>query len=131
MDSRPARVQNPRMAPWTDEAVGRRVFLEDSRRNGQFARITWHADARQFVLSNWEGNLCVGATRVGVEEATAMVHVLTEGIADAASRPVEPPSMPPSPLTLREHVAAWWRARGRRAAVLPFRTERAQRRRSA
>jgi hypothetical protein len=65
----------------------RRVFVEDARRNGQFLRVTWHAEQQQFVVSNWDDNLCVGATRVRVEDVPELVSLLVEGLAQAAVSP--------------------------------------------
>ena len=67
----------------------RRVFVEDARRNGQFLRVTWHGEQKQFVVSNWEGNLCVGATRVPVEDVPDLVSLLVEGLADATAPAAE------------------------------------------
>jgi hypothetical protein len=96
--------------------VRARVFVEDARRNGQFLRATWHGERQQFVLSNWEGTVCVGATRVPVTEAPALVALLVEGMADAAARPCAPAP----PRTLRQHLRVWWGERGHRATVLPL-----------
>jgi hypothetical protein len=63
----------------------RRVFVEDARRNGQFLRVTWHGEQQQFVVSNWDGNLCVGATRVPVESIPELVSLLVDGLAEAAT----------------------------------------------
>jgi hypothetical protein len=98
--------------------AGPRLFVEDSRRNGGFLRVTWHGDEQQFVVSNWEGNLCVGATRVSVEEVPGLVGLLAEGLADAAARAGA--ADPPAPRTLLQHLRAWWRDRGRTAVVLPL-----------
>lgn len=96
----------------------RRVFVEDVRRNGQFLRVTWHGESQQFVVSNWDDTVCVGATRVDVADAPELVGVLVEGIADAATQPAV---IEPGPRSLREHLTAWWRDRGRQAIVLPLR----------
>lgn len=61
----------------------RRVFVEDARRNGQFLRVTWHGDHQQFVVSNWDDDVCVGATRVPLEGVPELVSLLVEGLADA------------------------------------------------
>ena len=98
----------------------RRVFVEDVRRNGQFLRVTWHADEHQFVVSNWDDNVCVGATRVPVAGVPDLVGLLVEGMADATRTRASP--RPPA--SLREHLAAWWRERGGRAVVLPLRSGR-------
>jgi hypothetical protein len=69
----------------------RRVFVEDARRNGQFLRVTWHAEQQQFVVSNWDDNLCVGATRIPVDQVPELVSLLVDGLAEAAS-PTPPPA---------------------------------------
>jgi hypothetical protein len=99
-----------------------RVFVEDARHNGQFLRATWHGERQQFVLSNWEGAVCVGATRVPVDEAPALVGLLVEGLAEAAARPVAPAP----PRTLRQHLHAWWGERGHRATVVPLSAVRSE-----
>jgi hypothetical protein len=107
----------------------RRVFVEDARRNGQFLRVTWHGDRQQFVVSNWEDTVCVGATRVPVAQAPELVGLLVEGLADAASQPRPVAAVP---RTLVEHLTAWWQERSHRAPVVPLRRRRADRhRRSA
>jgi hypothetical protein len=95
-----------------------RVFIEDARRDGGFLRVTWHPEARQFVISNWEDSVCVGATRVPLEGAPELVALLVDGIADAAQPRT---AVTPVPRTLREHLHAWWRGRAPQAQVLPFR----------
>jgi hypothetical protein len=105
------------------------VFVEDVRGNGQFLRVTWHGDKQQFVVSNWEDSVCVGATRVPVAGAADLVGVLVEGIADAAARP---PVAPPAPRSLVDHLRAWWEGRVHRAPVVALRSRVADRtRRSA
>lgn len=110
-----------------------RIHVEDARHNGQFLRVTWHGDRQQFVVSNWDGNACVGATRVPVAEVPALVGVLVTGLADAAARS---PRRVSEPRTLREHLRAWWRDRTTTAAIHELRrvapeARAAQRRRSA
>jgi hypothetical protein len=104
----------------------RRVFVEDERRDGKFLRITWHPDRRTFVVSTWDGSVCVGATRVAVEAAPELIDVFARGLADAAA-----PATRPKPRTLREHLRAWWRGRGSSAEVLPIETARRADQRSA
>ena len=74
----------PRVVP-----ARRRVFVEDARRNGQFLRVTWHAEQQQFVVSNWDDNLCVGATRVPVEHVPELVSLLVDGLAEASAPAAE------------------------------------------
>jgi hypothetical protein len=106
-----------------------RVLVDDTRRNGAFLRITWHADGRQFVVSNWDGQVCVGATQVSVEDAPRIMALLAEGLADAASHPVE--SEPPAPASLRRLLVDWWRGRRRTAVITELRDRVARRGRRA
>lgn len=94
----------------------RRVFVEDERRDGKFLRMTWHPDRRTFVVSTWDGSVCVGATRVPVADAPALIEVLAHGLADAAT-----PSEPRGRLSLRQHLRVWWRERTAAAAVVELR----------
>ncbi len=103
------------------------MFVEDARRNGQFLRVTWHGERRQFVVSNWEDTLCVGATRVSVDEAPELIGVLAGGLADA----VTVAASRRGPQSLSEHLRVWWRERGRRALVVPIHDLRDRARRSA
>jgi hypothetical protein len=109
------------------DATGtRRVFIEDERRDGKFLRMTWHPDRRSYVVSTWDGTVCVGATRIGVDAAPELIGVLAHGLADAARpSPVAAPTQ--QRLTLREHVRIWWRQRVARAAVLEIRHARSAR----
>ena len=60
-----------------------RVFVEDLRHDGKFLRATWHPDSGAFVISHWQGDVCVAATRVRAEDAARLVGLLTNGMADA------------------------------------------------
>jgi hypothetical protein len=97
----------------------RRAFVEDARRNGQFMRITWHRDRQQFVVSNWDGTVCVGATRVLAADAPALIDVLAHGLADAAADGQT--AAAPAPTSLADHLRAWWRERSRRPEGDPVR----------
>jgi hypothetical protein len=98
----------------------RRVFVEDERRDGKFLRMTWHPDRRTFVVSTWEGAVCVGAARIRVEQAPPLIEVLAWGLADAAAGPIEPPQR----LTLREHLRTWWRQRTATAPIMELHPDR-------
>lgn len=104
-----------------DRQARRRAFVEDARRNGQFLRITWHRDRQQFVVSNWDGTVCVGATRVRVEEAPALLDVVARGLADAAVDGPVAAGTAPAPAGLVEHLRTWWRERSLRTAGDPAR----------
>jgi hypothetical protein len=64
---------------------GRRAVIEDTRRDGAWLRTTWHADAGVFVISHWEDDVCVAATRIAVENASDLIAVLVAGLAQSAS----------------------------------------------
>lgn len=101
----------------------RRVFVEDERRDGKFLRTTWHPDRRTFVVSTWDGAVCVGAARIRVEQAPPLIEVLARGLADAAVEPVAPVE-PSQRLSLREHLRTWWRERTATAAIIELRHDR-------
>ncbi len=106
-----------------------RVLVDDTRRNGAFLRVTWHPEGRQFVVSNWDGQVCVGATRVDVQDAARIMGLLADGLADAASRP--PTEEPRAPSSLRQVLLDWWRARRRTATITELRDRVARRGRTA
>jgi hypothetical protein len=66
---------------WAD---GRRVVIEDDRRDGHWLRTTWHAERGVFVISHWADDVCVAATRIPVEAAAELIEVLVNGLASTA-----------------------------------------------
>lgn len=80
------------MAESSSWPLDRRVFVEDTRRDGSFLRVTWHADSQQFVVSHWDGDLCVAATRVPVDAAPDLIALLTRGLAEVAGQSPKPDS---------------------------------------
>ena len=66
-------------------AFGRRVVVEDVRRNDTFMRVTWHDDVRVFVVSHWRGDVCVAATRIGADAAPDLVNLLVRGLAESTA----------------------------------------------
>jgi hypothetical protein len=75
-------------------SLGNRVFVEDSRSNGTFLRVTWHPDGQQFVVSHWRDDGCVAATRVPVDAAPDLIGVLVRGLSDAAQHGETPMASP-------------------------------------
>lgn len=86
LDRRFRRAHTERVAEghW---AYGRRVIVEDVRRDDTFMRVTWHADERIFVVSHWRGDLCVAATRIPVVAAPELVNLLVKGLAESTATP--------------------------------------------
>ena len=68
-------------------AFGRRVIVEDVRRDDTFMRVTWHAEERIFVVSHWRGEVCVAATRIPIDAAPELVNVLVKGLAESSADP--------------------------------------------
>jgi hypothetical protein len=98
----------------------RRVFIQDSRGGEGFLRATWHAEGRTVVFSTWEGDLCVGATRIRVEDSAELIGLLARALAEASttvpssSAPLSGPPSAPVVHSWRQRLAAWVRqARGR------------------
>lgn len=75
-----------------------RVFVEDARRNGSYLRATWHPERRLFTISTWTGEVCTGAVRLPAAQATEIVGLMVDGLAELATpmdaRP-EPGAAPP------------------------------------
>jgi hypothetical protein len=66
-------------------SLGRRVVVEDIRRDDTFMRVTWHAESNVFVVSHWRGEVCVAATRIPPEAAPDLINLLVKGLAESAS----------------------------------------------
>ena len=60
-----------------------------------FLRVTWHPEHSAFVLSHWQHDVCVAATRVAAEDVAPVVALLTNGLADALSSTRQTPPAPP------------------------------------
>jgi hypothetical protein len=60
-----------------------------------FLRVTWHPEHSAFVLSHWQQDVCVAATRVAAEDIAPVVALLTNGLADAVVASREAPAAPP------------------------------------
>jgi hypothetical protein len=79
-----------------------RAFLLDARGDGQYLRATWHPNGRLFVLSHWQDDVCVAATRIDVAEAGELISLLAAGLADAATV-----ATPPAPGRVESAVIPW------------------------
>ena len=60
-----------------------------------FLRVTWHPEHSAFVLSHWQQDVCVAATRVAAEDVAPVVALLTNGVSDALVASREAPPAPP------------------------------------
>jgi hypothetical protein len=88
----------------------RRVFIEDVRRDGTFLRVTWHSDRSAFVISHWQRDVCVAATRVAAQDVAELSALLANGLADAlATAQAQPPSSPSGPGGWGSSWRRFWR----------------------
>jgi hypothetical protein len=70
---------------WT--AVIPRVLIEDVRAGGRFLRVTVHEDSGVIVVSHWEGDECVAATRIPVGAAPELIELVQEAVERGRSSP--------------------------------------------
>lgn len=69
-------------------AFERRVYVEDPRLDGSYLRVTWHPESAQFVVSHWQGEVCIAASRVPVAAAPQLIGLLANGLGQAANVPL-------------------------------------------
>jgi hypothetical protein len=77
--------------------------------------VTWHADAGQFNVTTWHGDVCSGSVRVRADDAPVLIAALADGMADALATATEraEPAAPASPGEPRWRI---WLHRLRRTA---------------
>ena len=88
-------------------AFGRRVLIEDARRDGSYLRTTWHAERHAFVVSTWRGEVCTGAVRVPVAAAGELASLLIDGLTHAATTPAVREAKTPSRPDPLARARAW------------------------
>ena len=72
-----------------------------------FLRVTWHSEHSAFVVSHWDRDVCVAATRVAAKDVADVVALLTNGLTDAL---VSADAKPPAPPTGQvESLRSLWR----------------------
>ena len=102
-----------------------RVLIADVRDDGTYIRVTWHSERATFVLSHWDNDRCIAATRVSVDDVPQLIRLLTDGLANAlANERAEPPAARSVPLSSWATLTRWFtRLRRRRpvADVVPLR----------
>jgi hypothetical protein len=54
----------------------------DVRGQGRTLRVSWHHEAELVVLSLWSENVCTGTFRLAKDDAPALIHALTVGLAE-------------------------------------------------
>lgn len=63
-----------------------RAVVADASGSDRSARLTWHAEVGRFTLSHWVGQACVAQVEVSPEDASELLAVLAEGVADSMPR---------------------------------------------
>ena len=102
-----------------------RVLIADVRDDGTYIRVTWHAERSTFVLSHWDNNGCIAATRVSVDDVPQLIGLLTNGLADALANERATPQTAGMARRQRwTHLTRWFRRQRRPrpvADVVPLR----------
>lgn len=86
-----------------------RVLIADVREDGTYIRVTWHSERSTFVLSHWDNDGCIAATRVSVDDVPQLIGLLTNGLADALA---QERATPPAARTRRQtwtQLTRWFR----------------------
>jgi len=63
-----------------------RATVADAAGSECSARLTWHPDAERFTLTHWAGLICVAQIEVSPEDASELLAVLAEGVAETMPR---------------------------------------------
>jgi len=63
-----------------------RATVADAAGSECSARLTWHPDAERFTLTHWAGLICVAQIEVSPEDASKLLAVLAEGVAESMPR---------------------------------------------
>jgi hypothetical protein len=63
---------------WTSTL--QRLFVEDVRENQAFLRVTVHEDAGVVVVSHWQGDVCVAATRIALTAVPDLIELLAAAL---------------------------------------------------
>ena len=50
--------------------------------DNRFLRVTWHPEGAQFVISHWQGDVCLAATRVA-DDTPELLAFLANGLASS------------------------------------------------
>jgi hypothetical protein len=60
-----------------------RAVVADASGSDRSARLTWHPKERVFTLSHWVGLVCVAQVEVSPEDASELLAVLADGVAES------------------------------------------------
>ena len=101
-------------------AMARRIYVPDVRGDDSYLRMTWHAEQRVVVVSQWDGPVCTAATRLDVADAPEIISFLAGTLADAATvRPAETVEVTTSPEPWWRRWTARWRRPQAKVVAMP------------
>ena len=63
----------------------RRHSFVDARNDGRQMEVTWHEEASVVVISLWQGGTCRSTFRMPIEDAPALIGILSSALGDAVS----------------------------------------------
>ena len=101
-------------------AMTRRIYVPDVRGDDSYLRMTWHAEQRVVVVSQWDGPVCTAATRLDVADAPEVISFLAGTLADAATvRPAETVEVTTAPEPWWRRWTARWRRPHAKLVAMP------------
>jgi hypothetical protein len=63
-----------------------RAVVADTSGSARSVRLTWHPEVGRFTLSHWVGLICAAQVEVSPEDASELLAVLAEGVAESMPR---------------------------------------------
>jgi hypothetical protein len=66
------------------------VLIPQALGADQFLRVTWHEGRRVIVFSHWEGDHCVAATPVRIDDIGELAELTVSALANSIAGPAEP-----------------------------------------
>jgi hypothetical protein len=71
----------------------RRVFVPQAMGADEFLRVTWHEGRRVMVFSHWDGDLCVAAMPIRVEDLGELAELTVTALVSAQHTEVWAPPL--------------------------------------
>ena len=68
----------------------RRVLVPQALGSDEFLRVTWHEGRRWMVFSNWDGDRCIAATPVRVEDLGEVAELVVSAVVRSPGAEVTP-----------------------------------------
>lgn len=86
-----------------------RVLLRQALGGDEFLRVTWHEHNNVFVFSQWQGDTCVAATPVRVQELGDLAAMMVSALDHRTEQPLAGPPSWPAPDPSSSVLPAWAR----------------------